>query len=501
MNALLLETILKCPNLPSLPAVAARVVEMTAQEDVSLDELAKCIQNDQGLAVKILKTVNSSFYGLRTRCATIQRAMVMLGLGPVKGLALGFSLVQAIGQDGEDFDYVSYWRRALLTAAAAKLIADAVDLHDISNEAFLGGLFQDIGMLAMHRALGPEYQAVIQQAQGDHRRLVKYELAAFELQHPDIGAMLCARWKLPDELLLPVKYHERPTASPPKCTEIVRVVTLGNFIHDVLSTSEPANPLRRAYAKGAEWFRLTPETVDGIVRNVSAAIGELSRLFSLDTGEHPDAERILAEAESQIGRIAAQDSPEGEFIRNVDRLTICASETDSLTGVFNRTGFDSVMRSAFVLGKSRCEPVSVVLLALDDFAEICRVGPDEIDGEIALGVTSLLKRHFDPVGGVVGRLGPDLFGVVATGKPRAQVTELAERFRKDLDCHSQQWVVPDYPGKLRVTASVGVSGNDQWNPGGFVAPEQLQAASLRAAQAAKVSGGNTVRTFIPRMAA
>ena len=91
-----LEEILSCPNLPSLPAVALRVIELTSNVNVSLKELAETIQNDQGLATKILKTVNSSFYGLRQRCSTIDKAIVMLGLSPVKSLALGFSLVESI---------------------------------------------------------------------------------------------------------------------------------------------------------------------------------------------------------------------------------------------------------------------------------------------------------------------------------------------------------------------------------------------------------------------
>ncbi len=71
MNHELLEEILSCPSLPSLPAVAVRVIEMTQNPNVKLDELASVIQNDQGLSAKILRTVNSSFYGLRQRCSTI----------------------------------------------------------------------------------------------------------------------------------------------------------------------------------------------------------------------------------------------------------------------------------------------------------------------------------------------------------------------------------------------------------------------------------------------
>ena len=112
MDTKLLDDILNCPSLPSLPAVAIRVLELTSDPDVRMDELAKEIQFDQGIAAKILRTVNSSFYGLRKRCSSIEHALVMLGLNPVKSLVLGFSLVSSVkGEEGDEFDYLGYWER------------------------------------------------------------------------------------------------------------------------------------------------------------------------------------------------------------------------------------------------------------------------------------------------------------------------------------------------------------------------------------------------------
>src|SRR3982751_5373593 len=123
MNQDMLERILRCPNLPTLPTVAVRVLELTQNVNVSMDDLTATIQNDQGLAAKVLKTVNSSFYGLRRPCASISQAVVLLGLSAVKALALGFSLVSAVGEADDEFDHVAYWRRGLYTAVAARAIA------------------------------------------------------------------------------------------------------------------------------------------------------------------------------------------------------------------------------------------------------------------------------------------------------------------------------------------------------------------------------------------
>ena len=104
MNPEVLEKVLSCHKLPSLPAVAMRVVELTQDQKVSMRALAETIQNDQALTAKILKTVNSSLFGLRQKCSSINQAIIMLGMSAVKTLALGFSLVTAIKDSTQEFD-------------------------------------------------------------------------------------------------------------------------------------------------------------------------------------------------------------------------------------------------------------------------------------------------------------------------------------------------------------------------------------------------------------
>ena len=93
MTAPPLDYVLAYPNLPTLPIVALDVLTLTSNQNIEMGELARVIENDQALCAKILKTVNSTFYGLTTPCPTITRAMSYLGLSTVKSLVLGFSLV------------------------------------------------------------------------------------------------------------------------------------------------------------------------------------------------------------------------------------------------------------------------------------------------------------------------------------------------------------------------------------------------------------------------
>ncbi|MCH2160526.1 MAG: HDOD domain-containing protein, partial [Phycisphaerales bacterium] len=89
-----LERIMNSPDLPTLPAVAAQMLELTTRSDVELSEIAKVIEHDPAIATRVLKTVNSSFYGLTRRVMSIRQALAYLGMETVKGLVLGFSLAR-----------------------------------------------------------------------------------------------------------------------------------------------------------------------------------------------------------------------------------------------------------------------------------------------------------------------------------------------------------------------------------------------------------------------
>src|SRR3954462_9959538 len=124
MNQQLVDRIRACPNLPSLPAIALQVLQLAQREDVDISEIARVISKDPALSGKILKTVNSSFYGRAQAVGTISHALVILGLQSVKSLVLGFSLVTNLSKEKpKGFDHLAYWRRSIYGATAARAIA------------------------------------------------------------------------------------------------------------------------------------------------------------------------------------------------------------------------------------------------------------------------------------------------------------------------------------------------------------------------------------------
>ncbi len=171
-----IEQILSYPSIPTLPTVAVKLLELTRDPDVNLTDIEKLVLSDQGLASRVLRTINSSFYGLESPCTTIKRALILLGLNSVKSLVLGFSLVDMTRNDdvSAGFDYEAYWRRSIYCAIAARQMALVTSACD-SEEAFTCGMFQDLGMLVTYLALQDDYVEVLAAAGNDHEKLADLE--------------------------------------------------------------------------------------------------------------------------------------------------------------------------------------------------------------------------------------------------------------------------------------------------------------------------------------
>ena len=207
MQETTLDKVLTCSSLPSPPTVAVEVLELTNRSCVELSELERSILNDPALASKILKTVNSPFYGLTQPCPSIGRALGYLGINTVKSLVLSFSLVDLTKAERKGIDFIAYWQRALYSAAAARRLAESIEDCDV-DEAFVAALMQDIGMLAIDTALGDEYAEVVAGV-AEHDDLPEAEVAAFGFDHAEAGAALAEKWRFPEVIVDAVRRHHR----------------------------------------------------------------------------------------------------------------------------------------------------------------------------------------------------------------------------------------------------------------------------------------------------
>jgi diguanylate cyclase (GGDEF)-like protein len=501
MTVSLLDRVLLCPTLPTLPGVAVRVLELTRDPDVSIATMAQTVQADPALAVKVLKTVNSSYYGLSAPCPSISRAMSMLGLNAVKAIVLGFSLLDSTKTAGIDdrFDMASYWRRAVHCAAAARVLATSTGCCD-PEEAFIAAIVQDIGMLACFAAIRPEYLDVLRQAPPDHDLIPAIEQRALGFDHAHVGKLLAQRWRLPSQLVECIGSHHNVTGtgSEPSC--LVRVVYLAGQVTGALILRDNKRKLGEFITKAREWYNFDQPHARDLLKQCAGGAAELSKALELKTGAAPSISNILSEAREQM--VVAQEAVQAEAAQlrksndELSRRTI----TDGLTGAFNRAHFDHELHAAFQAAKAERKPLAVIFIDGDKFKSVNDTHGHQAGDAVLI---ELAKRLQGPVGqrGSVFRYGGEEFVVLLPNVGLAAATRFGEMLRTavggtpfDLRPHNMDL-------SLNVTISLGVAAMEPAFADAIAAPEQIMQGADRAVYAAKAAGRNRVAPIDLRSAA
>jgi diguanylate cyclase (GGDEF)-like protein len=489
-----LDRILNCPTLPSLPAVALRVLELTRDANVPLQKVAEVVQNDQALTGRILKTVNSSYYGLSKPCPTISRAIGLLGMNTVKSLVLGFSLVDVLqpGENEAGFDFISYWRRGVYSAAAARRLAVEARCCD-PEEAFIAALLQDIGMLAMNAALGAAYNQVIAAAGVDHDGVLELERAAYEFTHAEVGVKLAARWRLPEQLADAIRCHHAPSRASAEHRSMVRLVALASMAAATLTMTDATSRLAEFTRLGEEWFRLDQAACWSLLGEIAAGAQELSRLFQVNTGEVSDVAAILSEANDQMLQHQILLEKEKESLQRSNDDLARQSMTDGLTGALNRRSFDQRIESEFSAAVAASGCLAVVFVDADRFKSVNDSHGHQVGDAV---LVELARRLRGSVGerGVVCRYGGEEFAIILPGQNRAAAAHAAEAIRRAVE--SPPFDVRGVKSgldELPVTVSLGVAALEPGVADVFSTAARLVLAADKAVYAAKKAGRNCVR--------
>lgn len=494
MNQQLLERVLRSPRLPSLPAIALEVIDLVQDDSVSIKRIAETIQNDPAMSGKILKTVNSSFYGQSKSISTISQALVVLGLNSVKTLALGFTLVPNLKDAGASgFDHFRFWRHSLYAATSARCLAKAARL-EVTEEAFLGGLLQDLGMLAMSQTLVKEYPPVLIEAGDDHAKLLKVERATLQTDHAEIGAAVAESWKLPKQLVVPIRYHETPGSAPADMADLVRCVVLGNQVAD-LFMSEEAEDSGRALEEfchtADEWFKLAPTDAEPLLHRIHSQTKDMRRLFDLPTGGLGNPDEILGQANEALMNVTLRAQMQTSALEKQNQELTDQAFTDSLTGVANRRRYNDFIAEQFDLATSTGKPLSIIFLDADHFKKFNDTYGHAC-GDRVLIQLGIALNDVTPEGGLVARYGGEEFSIVMPDTGRRAAAEIAEQARQHI---AIQEIESDEGEKLNITASIGVATHDGTF---FKSAEQLLKAADMGVYAAKNAGRNGVRIFTPR---
>ncbi len=208
-------TMLTQSTLDKVPPVAGAVIELLRSlDDENLDatHLAKKIGHDPVLSARVLRIVNSPFYGVAGKVASLQEAVMVLGFSSVRRLALAVSLNGSYPMRGEgEADPRRIWRHSFSVALCAQALARLARVD--ADSAFTAGLLHDIGRIAL-LSVEPASFAAVLAARAQHPDLEAAEMAVLGFTHAEFGARLLERWHLPGILLRAVEFHHRPDTAP-----------------------------------------------------------------------------------------------------------------------------------------------------------------------------------------------------------------------------------------------------------------------------------------------
>jgi HD-like signal output (HDOD) protein len=331
--------IAECQSLPTLPAAALTIIQLTSKDEVDMKDVVAVIEKDPALSIRVLRAVNAPFYGLNQKVSTVPQAVSLLGLNTVKALVLGFSLVQSIKATGSGFSHLRFWRRSMFAAVAARTIAQKV-MPLRHEDCFTAALLMDLGMLILDQVIGQDYDAVCERA-GCHSDLLVHETHAIGVTHAEVSGMIAEKWGLPPVLAIPMTHHHSPlSVEDMYYRNLSQVVWLGGRCADVFthdhSAAESISSVRQTCK---ELYQMSELTCDSMLVSIGQKTGELAELFDVRVNSVTQFEQILNSASERLLELSlakrdAERGPQGKRrenrVRRDGRITITPAARGSL---------------------------------------------------------------------------------------------------------------------------------------------------------------------------
>lgn len=203
-----LERLDRIRDIPTLPSIVLELNRLLQDPDTPVARVSQIIERDQAIALKILKLVNSAFYGVRSKVADIRSAVIMLGFNAVRNAIVSVSVIETFSRRLrlEGFDATDFWKHSLAVAVTAKALSARTRLNSPDN-CFVGGLLHDVGKVILAQYYPDLFAAVWNASREEGIAFHEAERGRTAAGHAAIGAHLAGRWQLPRGLVEAIRFH------------------------------------------------------------------------------------------------------------------------------------------------------------------------------------------------------------------------------------------------------------------------------------------------------
>ena len=207
-SQLTLKTLDRITGLPTIPVILFEVNKMLQDDECSVKKLSDLIESDQALTARILRLVNSAFYGFRSEIVDISRALIVLGFNTVRNAIVTVSTIDAFRPSGdfEGFEIKDLWKHSVAVAITSKQLAEKGRVIS-SDDAFVAGLLHDIGKIIIAQFFRDHFYKILQSMQEEKISFIEAEMKLSSVHHGHIGGYLAEKWQFPRRLADAIRFH------------------------------------------------------------------------------------------------------------------------------------------------------------------------------------------------------------------------------------------------------------------------------------------------------
>lgn len=499
------EKIWSSDQLPTLPAVAVKLLDLSKNPDTDIKEVIDTIKADPAITAKILKASNSSFFGLRSECKGIERAVPLLGTMVVTSLALSFSLSEsAITQGPLKSRFDAYWKQSIIQSAAAELLATKSG-NDLKYDSFLIGLLQDIGHLAMLRSIPTDLLSVLEQAEKEQREPAEVESAELGINHTEVGVKMMERWQLSEQFQTAIQHHHDSVAQLKSLEShpdfnLITIIATSAAIGDYFCSANSGLALQKLQDLTSEFYNMPHDDLHGFLEQVQSRFEEAAQIFAVNMDDIESPFEIMAKANEQLVQMTmkAQVDTTQAFARQAvieEQKNKLESENkqlqskaihDPLTKTYNRSYFNENFEKELYSCSRAAQPIGIIFSDIDRFKNLNDTYGHQF-GDLVLQRVAKVASESTRRSDVFCRYGGEEFVIMVNNPSENGIRDLAERLRKLIENE-----VIEFEGtRVPVTASLGaVVGIPPRDLTGFA--ERLVAQADEAMYESKENGRNQV---------
>ncbi len=264
-------------DLISLPEIYLKIRRLMADPDSNIDDFAAVISVDPNLCSRVLRLVNSAYFGFPEPVESIPRALNMIGIGQLHNMVLGVSAISSLELPNDFLSLKTFWRASLFAGVLARLLGDKLELAGSEN-LFVAGLLHEIGHLVLYSKFPLQALAARQLAEEQGQRIHEAELEILGCHYGDIGALLMANWNLSENLQSLTRNHPDPAAIDEHRLEAA-LVNVAHACGQARASSDTVGIGEPGDSAVQEMIGLTPGEIEATLLEAGSISAEMERVI------------------------------------------------------------------------------------------------------------------------------------------------------------------------------------------------------------------------------